>query len=223
MKLIRTFLTVCLAAVTLTGLCGSTAYYNGWLQDYQRLEHVGGVPIEQVWIQPEFNISNYRVLYIAPVEIDPCAYRRGGEVDRQMAERLAGALRCEMEQQLRSLGIFAFVTTDPYFAVARKGQLTFQTRITEIYRGHPRHRIMFGFGLGSTEVQLEGKLYEQSSCRTFVEFADRRLHGGIAPILGFHTATNSEYLIGIDLKMISCGITKLFVYLREEGPQGDIR
>ena len=80
-----------------TAAAGSTnAHKNCWLQDYHRLGHIGGVPIEQVWLHPEFDIRNYKILYIPPVQIDPMAYRRRGEPDRAMAQRLAVALRQEL-------------------------------------------------------------------------------------------------------------------------------
>jgi hypothetical protein len=34
----------------------TTAQPTGFLQDYHRLGHVGGVPLEQVWINPEFDV-----------------------------------------------------------------------------------------------------------------------------------------------------------------------
>jgi hypothetical protein len=197
----------------------ATAHKTGWLQDYHRLNHIGGVPLEQVWVQPEFDVRAYRVLYIAPVQIDPCANRRGGEKDHQAAQRLADAFRRQLEQRLREAAIFEVVSTDPYFSTARSQSLTLQVRITEFYSGNPGARALIGFGAGATEVQVEGKVLECKSGRTLSEFADRRLHPGGTLLLGPKATKDSEYLIGIDMKGILDGVAKLFVYLREEGPQ----
>lgn len=194
------------------------AHKNGYLQDYHRLGHVGGVPLEQVWIFPELNLLNYRTLYIAPVQVDPVAYRRNGEKDRLAAVRLASALRTQVTQALQGAGIFQFVSDDPYFAVPRHGSLVLEMRITEVNSGNPRLRRMVGFGAGATEIQLEGKLIEARTCRTLFEFADRRLHPGDALLIGTQKSADGEYLMGIDLRMIMDGIVKLFIYLREAGP-----
>ena len=194
------------------------AHKTGWLQDYHRLGHIGGVPIEQVWLHPEFDIREYRSLYIAPVEIDCVAYRRHPETDHGNAQRLGAALRAHLEQQLQGAGIFAFVSTDPYFMTARHQALTLQLRLTEVNSGNPDARALIGFGAGATEIQLEGKLFDNKTKRTFVEFADRRLHPGSSLLFGRAATCDSEYLLGVDLKGIMRGIVKLFVYMREEGP-----
>jgi Domain of unknown function (DUF4410)/Protein of unknown function (DUF3313) len=205
--------------------CGAntTAHHNGYLQSYHRLGHVGGVPLEQVWIEPEFDVRKYRTLYIAPVQIDPYAYRRNGEEDRQKAHRLADAYRMVLEQELQGSGIFQFVSTDPYFSRRREGALVLETRITEVNSGNPRQRVMIGFGAGATEVQVEGKVIELKTCRTLVEYADRRLHGGGAMFWGRKNAEDSELLMGVDMKGILRGVVKLFIFLREEGPPVDQR
>jgi hypothetical protein len=203
--------------------CSTSVQPSGWLQDYHRLGHVGGVPIEQLYIEPEFDIRNFRTLYIAPVQIDPLAYRRKGEEDHVKAERLGVALRKVLEQEIKDLGIFEVVSTDPYFMTVHEQALTLQTRITEINSGNPRQRVMIGFGAGATEVQIEGKIFEHKTCRTLVEFADRRLHPGGAMLWGNKKASDSEFLIGIDMKGILDGIVKLFIFLREEGPPNNQR
>ena len=206
-------------AVTAVSAFAGTAHKTGWLQDYHRLNHIGGVPLEQVWVQPEFDVRAYRVLYIAPVQVEPCAYRRNGEQDHQAAQRLAAAVRQQLEVRLREAGIFEVVSTDPYFSAARSQALTLQVRITEFNSGNPGARALIGFGAGATEVQLEGKVIENKTGRTLSEFADRRLHPGGSLLLGPKATKDSEYLIGIDMKGILDGVAKLFVYLREEGPQ----
>lgn len=203
--------------------CSTAAQKTGWLQDYHRLYHVGGVPLEQVWIEPEFDIRNYRTLYIAPVQIDPLAYRRLGEEDHGKAQRVAAALRRALYNELKDAGIFEVVSVDPYFMTVREQALTLQVRITEIYSGNPKKRTVVGFGAGATEIQVEGKLFEHKYCRTFVEFADRRLHPGGAMLWGNKLASDSEFLMGIDAKGILRGIVKLFIFLREEGPPNDQR
>ncbi|MBX7244336.1 MAG: DUF4410 domain-containing protein [Candidatus Sumerlaeaceae bacterium] len=194
------------------------AFKTGWLQDYHRLGHVGGVPLEQIWIDGEFDIRNYRVLYVPPVQIDPCAYRKGGECDRAAAQRLATELRSNLVRQLQAAGIFEFVSTDPYFMNSGRQALTLQLRITELFTGNPKARSYIGLGAGATQVQLEGKLYDQHSTRTWMEFADRRLHTGSTLLIGKSATEDGEYLIGIDLKQMMDGIFKAFVYMREEGP-----
>ncbi len=209
------------AALTLLsagGACAANAHKNGYLQDYHRLGHIGGVPLEQVWIHPELNLLDYRTLYIAPVQIDPLAYRRNGEQDRQAGARLGGALRNAVTKELQGAGIFQFVSDDPYFSVPRHGALVLEMRITEVNSGKPRLRQLVGFGAGATEIQLEGKLIEARTCRTLFEFADRRLHPGDALLMGRTKSQASEYLMGIDLRMMMGGIIKLFIYLREQGP-----
>jgi hypothetical protein len=208
-----------LAALGFTMLVGfSQVQPAGWLQDYDRLGHIGGVPIEQVWVHPEFDVQSYRTLYVAPVQIDPLAYRRKGEQDHESAGRLAKTFRQVLNKELQESGIFPIVSTDPYFAPSRDGALTLQIRITEFNSGNPSARAWIGFGAGATEVQIEGKVIENSTCRTLVEFADRRLHPGGALLWGAKLAKNGEFLIGVDMKQILRGVVKLFVHLREEGP-----
>ncbi|MCX7719356.1 MAG: DUF4410 domain-containing protein [Candidatus Sumerlaeaceae bacterium] len=218
----RNFLKL-VAALAAAVVCASPAtaakaHKTGWLQDYHRLGHIGGVPLEQVWLHPEFDIREYRSLYIAPVEIDCVAYRRHPDIDRGNAQRLGAAIRAHLEQQLKGAGIFAFVSTDPYFMTARHQALTLQLRLTEMNSGNPDARALIGFGAGATEVQLEGKLYDNKTKRTFVEFADRRLHPGSSLLFGRSATCDSEYLMGVDLKGIMRGVVKLFIYMREEGP-----
>lgn len=215
---IRSFCCLAMLGLFSSAFAGTTAYNTGYLQDYHRLGHVGGVPLEQVWIEPEFDVREYRILYIAPVQIDPLAYRRHGEPDRQIARRMANAIRKELECQLQAAGIFAVVTTDPYFYKVHDQALTLETRITEIGSGNPNARVFLGFGAGATEVQIEGKVFEHKYCRTLAEFADRRLHPGGSILWGPELTANSEYLIGADVKQILRGVLKLFIFLREEVP-----
>lgn len=212
---------ICLMAAALQG--SSNVQPSGFLQDYHRLYHVGGVPLEQVWIEPGFNIQDYRTLYIPPVQIDPLAYRRHGEEDHQKAQRIGVELRKRVERELKDAGIFAVVSTDPYFSTVRQQALTLQLRISEINSGNPRQRVLIGFGAGSTEIQIEGKLFEHKYCRTLAEFADRRLHGGAALLWGSKAASDSEFLMGIDAKQILSAIVKLFIFMREEGPPHEQR
>src|ERR1043166_6565952 len=79
----------------------ANAFKTGYLQDYHRLGHVGGVPLEQVWIEPLFDIRDYRVLYIPPVQIDPTAWRHHGEPEHEIAERLGQAYHDELVRQLQ--------------------------------------------------------------------------------------------------------------------------
>ena len=128
---LHTYALVAALAVTAVSAFAAKAHKTGWLQDYHRLNHIGGVPLEQVWVQPEFDVRAYRVLDIAPVQIEPCATRRNGEPDRQAAQRLADAFRKQLENRLREVGIFEVVSTDPYSSTARSQALTLQVRITE--------------------------------------------------------------------------------------------
>ena len=215
---------LCCAALLVAALAGcTTVHKTGYLQDYHRLGHVGVVPLEQVWIHPEFDIREYRTLYVAPVRIDSTAYRRNGQQDFQSAVRLAAACRAELERQIRGMQIFAFVSSDPYFSTQRHGVLTLETRITEFYSGNPKARKISGFGPGATEVQLEGKVIENKNCRSMVEFADRRINPGPLFFLDEKASSDSEHLIGNDLSRILNGIVKLFVFMRESGPAAEQR
>ena len=215
---------LCLAVMLAAGSAPcltATAFKTGcFLQDYNRLGHIGGVPIEQVWLHPEFDIRAYRTLYIAPVQIDPVALRHGGQADHQMAQNLAVALRNELTCQLQGAGIFTVVSNDPAFMNYRQGGLTLQLRITEIASGNAAARTFIGLGAGATQVQLEGKIFDSATRVTFAEFADRRLHPGSTLLMGASATGDAEYLIGIDLKQMSRAVVKLFIYTREEGPLG---
>ncbi|MCX7017449.1 MAG: DUF4410 domain-containing protein [bacterium] len=212
------FYFLCLLMCAWTPARSATVHKTGFLQDYHRLEHIGGVPIEQVWINPEFDIRDYRRLYITPVMADPAAYRMKGESDRGNAMRLGAAFRTVLERQLRGAGIFEFVSTDPYFRTVRDGALILELRVTQINAGFGLARVLVGFGAGATEIQLEGRLIEPKSCRILMEFADRRLHPGSSLIAGPVASNDPEYLIGIDMKQMLQGLVKLFVYMREAGP-----
>lgn len=212
--IIASALIACAASCAFAGL--TNVQPSGWLWDYDRLGHVGGVPLEQVWIHPEFDVRDYKFLYIAPVQIDPLAYRRGGEADHRKAQRLAEAYRNVLYQELKAAGIFDEVSIDPYWYTVHDHALSLETRITEIYSGKPRLRTIVGFGAGATEVQIEGRVIEHQSCRTLAEYADRRLHPGGG--IWNRPSDDSEFLIGIDMKQILRGVVKLFIFLREEGP-----
>lgn len=218
----RHFQALWVAACALTLLVGfSQVQPSGWLEDYHRLEHIGGVPLEQVWVAPELDVRNYHTLYIAPVEVDQRALKNRGDSTREMAQRLVMAFRKSLNRTLQETEIFRIVSTDPYFSTVKQGALTLQMRVTEFSPGSPPVRALIGFGAGATKIQVEGKLIDQATGEVVAEFADRRLHPGNALVLGVRTAMDSEYLMGIDLKQMIDGIAKLFIFLREEGPVGN--
>lgn len=195
----------------------TSAQQTGYLQDYYRMNHIGGVPLEQVWIEPELDLRKYRTLYVAPTRIDPSAYYKKGEADHQIATKIASGLHADLVRELQGAGIFQFVADDPFFAAPRYQALTLETRITEIYSGDPEKRNKPGFGSGATAIQIEGKLIENRTCRTLFEFADRRNHPGDALWVGKKRSADSQYLIALDSTHIKRGILKLFIYLREMG------
>jgi hypothetical protein len=201
----------------------TSAQQTGFLQDYYRMNHVGGVPIEQVWIEPELDVRKYRTLYIAPTQIDPSAYYRKGEMDHQIATNIANGLHADLVRELQGAGIFQFVSDDPFFAAPRNQALTLVTRVTEISSGDPEKRYKPGFGAGATMIQIEGKLVENRTCRTLIEFADRRNHPGDALWVGKKHSADGQYLIALDSMGIMRGIIKLFIYLREMGPPANQR
>lgn len=213
-------------AVALTGAAQAqvtSSQQTGYLQDYHRLGHVGGVPLEQVWINPSFDIRAYRTLYIAPTRIDPSAYYRCPQIDASIATLISRNLQAALTAQLQGAGIFKFASSDPYFSAKRPQALTLETRITEIYSGDPEKRYKVGFGNGHTIIQIEGKIIENRTCRTLVEFADRRIHPGDALIIGREKSADSAYLLSLDTNGIMRGIIQLFIYMREEGPPANQR
>lgn len=214
------------AALATTGVAAAqvtSAQQTGYLQDYHRLGHVGGVPLEQVWINPAFDIREYRTLYIAPTRIDPSAYYRNPMMDHAIATQVSTYLQKALTAQLQGAGIFKFASDDPWFSGKRPQALTLETRITEIYSGDPEQRYRKGFGAGHTIIQIEGKIIENRTCRTLVEFADRRIHPGDAMIIGRQKSADSGYLISLDTNGIMRGIIQMFIYLREEGPPANQR
>lgn len=201
----------------------TSAQQTGYLQDYHRLGHVGGVQLEQVWINPAFDVREYRTLYIEPTRIDPSAYYRNPQMDHAIATQVSQNLQAALTGQLQGAGIFKFVSNDPFFSGKRRQALTLQTRITEIYSGDPEERYRKGFGSGHTTIQIEGKIIENLTCRTLVEFADRRIHPGDAMIIGRQKSADSMYLISLDTNGILRGIVQLAIYLREMGPPANQR
>lgn len=201
----------------------TSAQQTGFLQDYYRMNHIGGVPLEQVWIEPELDLRNYRTLYIAPTRIDQSAYYKKGEQDHQIATNIANGIHADLVRELQGAGIFQFVSSDPFFAGKRRQALTLETRITEIYSGDPEKRYRPGFGAGATAIQIEGKLIENRTCRTLIEFADRRNHPGDALWVGKKHSADSQYLIALDSSGILRGVVKLFIYLREMGSPANQR
>lgn len=215
-----------LAAITGTGTLHAqvtSAQQTGYLQDYHRLGHVGGVQLEQVWIHPAFDVRAWRTLYIAPTRIDPSAYYRNPQMDQAMATQISQSLQANLTGQLQGAGIFPFVSSDPWFSGKRPQALTLETRITEIYSGDPEQRYSKGFGNGHTIIQIEGKIIENRTCRTVAEFADRRLHPGDAMIIGRQKSADGQYLLNLDSNGIMRGIVQLFIYLREMGPPANQR
>lgn len=217
--LLRAALLCCSLALPFSANSGmvTSAQQTGYLQDYHRMNHVGGVPLEQVWIEPHLDVRTYRALYIPPTRIDPAAYYAKGAVDKQAAELMAAHLHANLVKELQAAGIFQFVTSDPFFAAKRREYITLETRITEINSGDPERRYRPGFGAGATTIQIEGKLIENRTCRLLVEFADRRNHPGDALWVGRRNSANSDYLLALDTNGILRGVVKLFIYLREEG------
>lgn len=214
------------AALACSGVASAqvtSAQQTGYLQDYHRLGHVGGVTIEQVWINPSFDVREYRTLYIAPTQIDPSAYYRSPGMDHAIATQISKNIQTSLTGQLQGAGIFKFVSDDPYFSAKRPQALTLETRITEIYSGDPEARYRKGFGAGATVIQIEGKIIENRTCRTLVEFADRRNHPGDAMVLGRKKSADSFYLLSLDTNGIIRGIIQLAVYLREMGPPANQR
>jgi len=230
MKANRSFCRL-VAAVAASGVCAlahaepivTSAQQTGYLQDYHRLGHVGGVPLEQVWIEPELDVRKYRTLYIPPTRIEPTAYYKKGAMDHAIATQLAAELHARLVAELQGAGIFQFVSSDPFFAAPRHQALTLETRITEIDSGDPQKRYRPGFGAGATQLQIEGKLTENRTCRTLIEFADRRVHPGDALWVGRRNSADPNYLMGLDMRGVMRGVVKLFIYLREEGPPNDQR
>jgi len=201
----------------------TTAQPTGFLQDYYRLGHVGGVQLEQVWINPAFDVRAYRTLYVAPTRIDPQAYYRNPQMDHGIATQISQSLQAQLTGQLQGAGIFQFVSDDPFFSGKRPQALTLETRITEIYSGDPQKRYENGFGAGHTTIQIEGKIVENRTCRTLVEFADRRLNPGDALFIGRAKSANGQYLLNLDSNGVMRGIVQLFIYLREMGPPANQR
>lgn len=201
----------------------TTAQNTGFLQDYHRLGHVGGVPLEQIWIDPGFDIRAYRTLYIAPVRIDAAAYYRCPQIDHAIATQISQNLHAALATQLQASAILPFVSADPYFSAKRPQALTLETRITEIYSGDPDKRLKWGFGSGHTIIQIEGKLIENRTCRTLVEFADRRNHPGDAMIIGRQKSADGQYLLQLDANGILRGIVGAFIFFRETGPPANHR
>ncbi len=218
-RVFKALLVTTTAVALFTGF--STAQPSGWLEDYHRLEHIGGVPLEQVWVAPEFDVRNYHTLYIAPVQVDQRALGHRGDSTREMAQRLVTAFRKALNRSLQDAEIFRIVSTDPYFGTQKHGTLTLQLRVTQFSPGNAPVRAFIGFGAGATKIQLEGKVIDNATGEVLAEFADLRMHPGGALVWGVRTAMDSEYLLGVDLKQLADGITKLFIFLREEGPLGN--
>lgn len=223
------FLTTLFSAALLAGATAplaaqiTSAQQTGFLQDYHRLGHVGGVQLEQVWINPAFDVRAWRTLYIAPTRIDPQAYYRNPGMDHAIATQISQSLQANLTGQLQAAGIFKFVSDDAWFSGKRPQALTLETRITEIYSGDPQQRYSRGFGAGHTIIQIEGKIIENRTCRTLVEFADRRIHPGDAMFIGRAKSADGQYLLNLDSNGILRGIVQLFIYLREMGPPANQR
>lgn len=219
LRIVAAVAALCSPGLLCAGPVVTSAQQTGYLQDYHRLGHVGGVPLEQVWINPEFDIRDYRTLYVPPPRIDPQAYYLRGEKDHRSAVVLTNQLHAQLVTELKNAGIFKFVTNDPYFSLGRHGALTLETRITEIDSGNPERRYKVGFGYGATQIQIEGKIIENRTCRTLAEFADRRVNPGDALWYGRRNSASGTYLMSLDTAHVMRGIVKLFIYLREEGMQ----
>lgn len=201
----------------------TTAQQTGFLQDYHRLGHVGGVQLEQVWIDPAFDVRAWRTLYVAPTRIDPQAYYRNPQLDHGMATQISQSLQGQLTGNLQQAGIFQFVSDDPFFSGKRPQALTLETRITEISSGisaNPQENRSYG---RYTTIQIEGKIIENRTCRTLVEFADRRNHPGHSMFGGRSTPQDSQYFLNLDSNGIMRGIVQLFIYLREMGPPANQR
>lgn len=199
----------------------TTAQHTGFLQDYHRLGHVGGVQLEQVWIDPAFDVRAWRTLYVAPTRIDPQAYYRNPQLDHGIATQISQSLQAQLTGNLQQAGIFQFVSDDPFFSGKRAQALTLETRITEISSGISAtgDNCRGGF----TTIQIEGKVIENRTCRTLVEFADRRNHPGNFLCGGRTTPGESQYFLNLDSNGIMRGIVQLFIYLREMGPPANQR
>jgi hypothetical protein len=206
------------AMLPLLAGCIATARPVGQLQSYQRLGHIGGVPLEQVWIAPDFNIQDYRVLYVAPPRVDKFATARHRDRDHIAARRLPAGFQRAAVREFQKLGIFDVVTANPAFSGGDRGVLALRTEFVEVHTGNAWSRTFVGHGLGATRVELHGSLVDVERGRTVMEFADRRINHGAALIMGEDKASDPEFLIGIDLAGIVDGLAKTFIYMREEGP-----
>lgn len=212
------FAVIVAAVVSLTPTTGEAAkaQKTGYLQDYARLGHVGGVPVEQVWIDPDFSAKDYSSLYVAPVQVHP-----GSTRDPQTlggAQMLAKAMQKDLVERLRATEMFAVVSGDDFMRKGDKSVLVLQTRITVIDNGGNWMRKIVGFSPKAATVQLEGKVFDARYKRSFIEFADKRVNHGSVPMMGYCNTTDPGYLNGVSLKNISKGIVEMLAYTKENIP-----
>ena len=187
------------------------AVKTGYLQDYARLRHVGGVPIEQVWIDTDFNSKDFATLYVMPVQVDPGTTRNPQQM--AAAQDLAKLMQNDMIERFRTAEMFNLVSGESFLKKGDKNVLVLQTRITIIDNGSPLR--IFGIGPKAPTVQLEGKFFDARYKRTFIEFADRRANIGNYLLLGFCNTTNGDVLNGISLKNMSKALVDLVAYTKE--------
>jgi hypothetical protein len=207
-----------ITASSLLAGCIATARPVGPLQSYQRLGKIGGVPLEQVWIDPTFNIQDYRTLYVEVPRVDEFATAAHRERDHSAAQRLPRGFQRAAVREFQRLGIFDVVTDKPSFGGADRGVLVLRTKFVEVHTGWSWWRTFVGHGVGATRVELHGALIDVERGKTVMEFADRRVNHGAALLMGEDKASDPEFLIGIDLAGMVDGLAKLFIYMREEVP-----
>ncbi len=206
---------VCMTMVALP-VSAAKAIKTGYLQDYARLGHIGGVPVEQVWVDSNFDIKNFSTLYVTPVQVDIGAARDAQSLAN--AQRLAKLTQAEIVNDFKAARMFNVVAGNSFLKKGDKNVLVLQTRITVIDNGRGWLRNLIGFGLGGTTVQLEGKVFDARYKRTYIEFADRRVNAKNSLFGKKRSTTDAEFLEGIDLKRISQAIVDLFAYTKENGP-----
>ncbi len=195
---------------------GAKAVKTGYLQDYARLGHVGGVPVEQVWVDPDFDIKNFSTLYITPVQVAPGAAQDAQSLAN--AKKLSKMMQAQMVSSFKTTEMFNVVAGNSFLKKGDKSVLVLQTRITIIDNGKGWVRNLIGFGAGATTVQLEGKVFDARYKRTYMEFADRRVNPGNRFFGGKKSTCDAEFLQGIDLKRISQALVDLFAYTKENSP-----
>jgi len=166
--------------------------------------------VSRAWSARWVSLSAYRVFCFEGVHVVA-----GAKQASKHCDRYGKFLAHRVVRDLRTARRFDVVTTDPsYVAIAAGDRKAAKMVlfISHLNESSGILRYVVGFGAGSVDVQIEGRVVDAKTGERLMEFADRRRQSG-DPYSGLNpTVVMAAPLVEKVLKQQARAIAKLVVY-----------